>query len=90
MYGNTSSTNAGADVDPDVPALTALFNSTFKDFNTRLVLGDDEPIYIPADKETAYHQIVFAHGFFSSALHEIVHCGRKAPIIRRLRLLVLP
>jgi|GEM_PF-196051 len=73
MYGNTSSTNAGADVDPDVPALIALFNSTFKDFNTRLVLGDDEPIYIPAGKETAYHQIVFAHGFFSSALHEIAH-----------------
>ncbi|MCZ8530113.1 elongation factor P hydroxylase [Alteromonas sp. PRIM-21] len=59
--------------DPDVPALIALFNSTFEDFNTRLVLGDDEPIYLPADGEKPYHQIVFAHGFFSSALHEIAH-----------------
>ena len=62
-----------AQPDPDVPALIALFNSTFEDFNTRLVLGDDEPIYIPAGNEKPYHQIVFAHGFFSSALHEIAH-----------------
>lgn len=59
--------------DPDVPALIALFNSTFEDFNTRLVLGDDEPIYLPANGERSYHQIVFAHGFFSSALHEVAH-----------------
>ena len=65
--------NANSEVDPDVPALIALFNITFEDFNTRLVLGGDEPIYIPAGNEKPYHQIVFAHGFFSSALHEIAH-----------------
>ena len=59
--------------DKDVPTLISLFNSTFEDFNTRLVLGDDEPIYIPAGVDKSYHQIVFAHGFFSSALHEIAH-----------------
>lgn len=63
----------GLEKDSDVPTLISLFNSTFEDFNTRLVLGDDEPIYIPADNEKPYHQIVFAHGFFSSALHEIAH-----------------
>lgn len=61
------------DIDHDVPVLIALFNRTFADFNTRLVKGNDEPIYLPANNECHYHQIVFAHGFFSSALHEISH-----------------
>jgi len=64
---------AQAEHDKDVPVLIALFNDTFKDFNTRLVLGSDEPIYLPASEACDYHQIVFAHGFFSSALHEIAH-----------------
>lgn len=59
--------------DPDVPVLIDLFNRTFGDFNTRLVRGTDEPIYLPADHQTPYHRIVFAHGFFASALHEIAH-----------------
>ncbi len=42
-------------------------------YNTRLIKGDDEPVYLPANDTTAYHQIVFAHGFFTSALHEIAH-----------------
>lgn len=56
-----------------VLTLIALFNRTFADYNTRLVLGDDEPIYLPASKHCDHHQIVFAHGFFSSALHEVAH-----------------
>ena len=35
--------------------------------------GDDEPIYLPADENRSYHAIFFAHGFFSSALHEVSH-----------------
>ncbi|SUC30833.1 Protein of uncharacterised function, DUF462 [Providencia rettgeri] len=42
-------------------------------YNTRLVKGDDEPIYLPADEAVPYHRIVFAHGFFTSGLHEISH-----------------
>lgn len=54
--------------------LIDLFDSCFaEEFNTRLVKGDDEPIYLPADDDTPYHRIVFAHGFFASALHEISH-----------------
>lgn len=68
-----SAQHPGIEKDSDVPTLISLFNSTFEDFNTRLVLGDDEPIYIPEGSEKPYHQIVFAHGFFSSALHEIAH-----------------
>ena len=52
--------------------LIAIFESTFyQSHNTRLIKGDDEPIYLPADEQTPYHQIVFAHGFYASALHEI-------------------
>ncbi|WP_334032044.1 elongation factor P hydroxylase [Alteromonas sp. P256] len=65
--------NELSEIDTDVPTLIALFNSTFVDFNTRLVLGSDEPIYLPASKHCNYHQIVFANGFFSSALHEVAH-----------------
>lgn len=44
--------------------LIDLFDSCFaEEFNTRLVKGDDEPIYLPADDDTPYHRIVFAHGF---------------------------
>ncbi|WP_412726160.1 elongation factor P hydroxylase [Alteromonas sp. D210916BOD_24] len=68
-----SSTPPLSEFDNDVPTLIALFNRTFEDFNTRLVLGEDEPIYLPAGHACEYHQIVFAHGFFASALHEIAH-----------------
>jgi len=59
--------------NPDVTLLIDVFNRTFSDFNTRLVRGGSEPIYLPASQEYPYHRIVFAHGFFSSALHEIAH-----------------
>ena len=54
--------------------LITLFESTFyRTFNTRLVKGNDEPIYLPSNEQCEFNQIVFAHGFFASALHEIAH-----------------
>ena len=54
--------------------LITLFAQQFKDSEkTILVKGDGEPIYLPKNAACEYHQIVFAHGFFSSALHEIAH-----------------
>lgn len=57
-----------------------LFNECFFDtYNTRLVKGNDEPIYLPAGKTDInipaqnYAQVVFAHGYYASALHEISH-----------------
>ncbi|MDP2506735.1 elongation factor P hydroxylase [Oceanobacter sp. 3_MG-2023] len=41
--------------------------------NTRLIAGDSEPVYLPSDSEYAYDRIMFAHGFYASALHEISH-----------------
>lgn len=54
--------------------LITIFDACFaSDYNTRLVKGDDEPVYLPADNQRFYHAIYFAHGFFSSALHECSH-----------------
>ena len=54
--------------------LINIFDQTFiSSTNTRLVKGADEPIYMPADEHKPYHRIVFAHGYYSSALHEIAH-----------------
>ncbi len=51
-----------------------LFNALFiPTYNTELVCCEEEPIYRPADDQHPHHRIIFAHGFFASALHEIAH-----------------
>lgn len=54
--------------------LITLFDACFfEKYQTRLVKGDDEPLYLPANEDCPYHQLFFAHGFFASALHESAH-----------------
>lgn len=54
--------------------LIPLFYDTFfKEYNTKLIKGGDEPVYLPAGKSCDYHQVVFARGFYASAFHEIAH-----------------
>ncbi|NRA71426.1 MAG: elongation factor P hydroxylase [Gammaproteobacteria bacterium] len=54
--------------------LIDIFNQQFlTSHQTELVKGGDEPIYLPADQQNRYHRIIFARGFFASALHEISH-----------------
>jgi hypothetical protein len=65
--------------------LINIFNQTFfSAFNTRLELGGDEPIYLPASQTTPYHRIIFARGFYASALHEIAHWCVAGPERRLL------
>lgn len=52
--------------------LICVFNALFHWQNVQLVKGDAEPEYFPATMQTPA-KIVFAHGYFSSALHEISH-----------------
>ena len=60
------------DYDPD--QLIQIFNRLFiAANNTCLAHSHDEPIYLPADEQHPHHRILFAHGFFASALHEISH-----------------
>ena len=54
--------------------LIMLFNDLFREsYRTILVKGSDEPEYLPASKPDGLARVVFAHGFFASALHEIAH-----------------
>lgn len=69
----------------DAATLTRLFNATFRSERTLLLPHADawrdgsihapagEPLYLPAGDECSWHRIIFAHGFFSSALHEVAH-----------------
>ncbi len=74
---NTSTVSTVNRIPPDdlhVEYLVALFDGVFRDSeNTVLVRGDDEPIYLPPDETSPHARIVFAHGYFASALHEIAH-----------------
>ncbi|SDM21574.1 hypothetical protein SAMN05661010_03683 [Modicisalibacter muralis] len=63
----------------------ALFDGLFADtFRTRLLPGDDEPLYLPANDDYACHRVIFAHGFFASALHELSHWCIAGPRRRAL------
>lgn len=42
-------------------------------WNTELIAGAGEPLYVPADARHPRHRIFFAHGYFNSALHELAH-----------------
>ena len=54
--------------------LIALFNGVFEPaYSTRLIRGEDEPLYLPASADEPYHRIIFAHDYFTSGLHEISH-----------------
>ena len=58
----------------DYNDLIYLFNSLFyRSENTELVAGQAEPLYLPADESYPRDRVIFAHGFFASALHEISH-----------------
>lgn len=62
----------GALHDPD--DLIRLFNGLFqKSEMTILDYGEGDPIYLAANDEREFNRILFANGFFASALHEISH-----------------
>ena len=46
----------------DYQQLVTIFDGCFADeFNTRLIKGDDEPIYLPADAEVPYNRIAVSY-----------------------------
>jgi elongation factor P hydroxylase len=54
--------------------LIEIFGQTFyHQYQTKLVKGNGEPIYLPADDTNLDNRIIFAHGFYASGLHEISH-----------------
>jgi elongation factor P hydroxylase len=66
-----------------IDELMSIFASTFAaSENTVLERGDAEPLYLPATANGPA-RIIFAHGFFSSALHEIAHWCVAGPERRK-------
>lgn len=58
----------------DPEDLIVLFDREFAaSENTVLRRGGDEPLYLPASADRRRHRILFARGFYASALHEIAH-----------------
>lgn len=54
--------------------LIMLFNDLFRErYRTILVRGGDEPEYLPAIGDDQPAQVIFAHGYYASALHEVSH-----------------
>ena len=60
--------------------LINLFDALFfPTYQTRLVNGllypefGGEPLYLPVGHGESHARIIFAHGYFSSALHEVAH-----------------
>ena len=62
------------DIELKITDIIRLFDGLFSDTeNTRLIAGETEPEYLPACDKYPYHRLIFAHGFYESALHEIAH-----------------
>lgn len=62
-----------------------LFNECFMESeNTLLLKGEGEPIYRPASNRRPNNEVVFAHGFVRSALHEIAHWTLAGRVRRNL------
>lgn len=54
--------------------LIQIFEQTFfANYKTKLVKGGSEPLYLPISESVNHAQIIFAHGYYSSALHEVAH-----------------
>ncbi|WP_261977622.1 elongation factor P hydroxylase [Marinobacter sp. F3R11] len=63
-----------------------LFNDQFREaYRTILVSGGEEPEYIPAGEAGDLARILFAHGYYASALHEIAHWCIAGEYRRTLR-----
>lgn len=66
--------------------LIELFNAEFREAEgTILVRGDDEPVYLPRDEDCPWDRVIFAHGYYASALHEISHWCIAGAHRRRLQ-----
>lgn len=58
----------------DSQDLIQLFANCFAmPYNTRLMGGAAEPVYLPADDQEPMHRIIFTLDYYRSALHEIAH-----------------
>ncbi|MFW7378610.1 MAG: elongation factor P hydroxylase [Oligoflexus sp.] len=55
----------------------------WREYQTELTCGGDEPLYVPRSATQPCDRIIFARGFWSSALHEVAHWCIAGPERRR-------
>ncbi len=61
-------------MDPDSRILERIFAECFAEaFETVLVGGGDEPLYVPSGAPGEPHRIIYREDYFASALHEVAH-----------------
>lgn len=66
--------NVQTDEQQRLESVTQLFDKLFAEpYNTRLIGGAAEPIYLPVNSEYQFHRLIYRHNYLSSALHEIAH-----------------
>lgn len=71
--------------EPGVEHLLTTLNPWLtQSWNTELIPGAGEPLYLPADQHRPHDCIYFAHGYFNSALHELAHWCLAGERRRRL------
>ncbi len=69
----------------ETPRLITIFHDLFfAEYQTVLAHATGDPMYLPKDAATPYHRLLFAHGFFQSALHEVAHWCIAGPKRREL------
>ena len=77
----------GKGTEPEVERLQTIidtFNQLFLEpFNTCLIGGAEEPVYLPADNEHQHHRLYFREDYLSSALHEVAHWCIAGPERRK-------
>lgn len=84
-FQNSSIRRNCAEMIHDYRDLIRLFDDLFAESeNTILVAGDSEPLYLPADESSPKDRVIFANGFFASALHEVSHWCIAGSARRRL------
>ncbi len=58
----------------DCVAIQRIFEQQFREkYRVELRGGGSEPLYLPAEKPEAYHQLIYTYDYPASALHEIAH-----------------
>ena len=68
----------------DCRDLIIIFAKLFRqDYKTVLIMGGEEPLYKPANRENDLNQIIFTKDYYSSALHEISHWCLAGPDRRK-------
>ncbi len=79
-----SFTKAAESLHMTQPAVTFQVRQLEEQFNTRLLGGAPEPVYLPTSMPGECHRLHYRDDYFASALHEVAHWCIAGPGRRRV------